>query len=119
MLADGSYFTCEEEVDATYGIIAQNTKQVSEQLNSWFRVVDKLHWDVILGLDWFQSVNPQADWLYYGVTLKGSFIAAGVPVHCIIKVELNSFKVMMHFLNANKGINSWFTFISKFDTLSS
>ena len=31
---------------------------VSEWLHSWFRVIKKLHQDMILGFDWLQSVNP-------------------------------------------------------------
>ena len=111
MLADGSEFTCEEEVAATYGIILQDAKQVSEWLNSRFRVVEKLHQDVILGFDWLQKVNPQVDWVNYGVTLKNGFVAAGVPVYRTVKVELCSFKALMHLLCANKGANNWFTFV--------
>ena len=111
MLADGSEFTCEEEVAATYGIIFQDTKKASEWQNSWFRVVEKLHQDMILGFDWLQKVNPQVNWVNYGVALKNGFVAAGVPVHHTVKVKLCSFKALMHLLHANKGANSWFTFV--------
>ena len=107
MLADGSEFTCEEEVAATYRIISQDAKQVSEQLNSRFRVIEKLHQDIILSFKWLQKVNPQVDWVNYGVTLNG-FVAAGIPVHRTIKVKLQSFKALMHLMHANKGANSWF-----------
>ena len=110
MLADGSEFTYKQEVAGTCRIILQDTKQVSEQPNSQLRIIEKLHQDVILGFDWFQSVDPYVDWLNYGVTLKNSFVAAGVPVYSTVKVELCSFKVVIHLLHANKGSNSWFTF---------
>ena len=48
---------------------------------------------MILGFDWFKSVNPQVDWVNYCVNLKNGFAAAGVPVHRPVKVELCSFKV--------------------------
>ena len=51
------------------------------------------------------------DWVNYGVTLKNGLLAAGFPIYCTIKVELCSFKVLMHLLLANKGANSWFTFV--------
>ena len=111
MLADGSEFTCEEEITATYGIILQDAKQVIERLNSQFRVVEKLHQDVILGFNWLQKVNPQVDWVNYSVTLKNGFVAAGVPVYRTVKVELCSFKALMHFLHTNKGANSCFIFV--------
>ena len=50
----------------------------------------------------------------YGVALKNGFVAPGVPVHHNIKVELCSFKALMHLLHANKDVDSWFTFFSKF-----
>ena len=43
--------------------------------------------------------------------LKIGFVAAGFPVHHNIKVEICSFKALMHLLHANKGADSWFTFI--------
>ena len=113
MLADGFKFTCEEQVAATDGIVSQDAKQVSEQLNSWFTVVAKLDQDVILGFDWLQSVNLQVDWVNYGVTLKYSFVAAGVLIHHTVKAELCSFKVLMYFLHANKVSNSQFTFVQQ------
>ena len=64
-----------------------------------------------LGFDWFQSVNLSVDWVNYSVILKNAFIAAGVLVHCTVKVKLCSFKVLMHLLCTNKGVNSWFTFV--------
>ena len=106
----GSEFTYEEELAATYGIILEDTKQISEQLNSWFRVVEELHQDVILGFDWLQSANPQVDWVNYSVTLRNGFVAV-VPVYGCIKVEQYSFKALMHFLYANKGVNSNLTFV--------
>ena len=66
---------------------------------------------MILGFDWLQSLNQLVDWVNYGVTLKNGFLAAGVPVHHTVKVELCSFKALMHFFYANKGENSWFTFL--------
>ena len=111
MLADGSEFACEEEVAANYGIILQDDKQVGEQLNSRFRVLEKLHQDVILGSDWLQKVKPQVDWVNYGVTLINGFVAADVSVYRTVKVDLCSFKALMHFLHANKGKNSCFTFV--------
>ena len=57
MLADGSVFTCEEKMDPAYGVIVYNVSKVSERLHSWFRVIEKLHQDVILGFDWLKSVN--------------------------------------------------------------
>ena len=44
------------------------------------------------------------------LTLKDGSVAGGVPVHCIVKVELCSFKALMHFISASKGENSWFNF---------
>ena len=110
MLADGSEFTCKEEIAGTCRIILQDAKQVSEQPNSQLRIIEKLHQDVILGFDWFQSVDSYVDWLNYSVTLKNSFFAAGVPIHHNVKVKLCSFKVFMQFLHTNKGADSWFTF---------
>ena len=66
---------------------------------------------MIVGFDWLQKVNLQVDWVNYGVTLKNGFAAAAVPVHCTVKVELCSFKALIHLLRANKGENSWFTFV--------
>ena len=114
MLADGSEFTYDEEVAATYRVISQDTKQVSEWLNSWFRVVWKLQQDVILDFDWFQNVNPQIDWVNYGVTFKNSFVAFSILIYCNLKVKLCSFKVLMHLLCDNKGAESQLTFFSKF-----
>ena len=79
--------------------------------NSRFRVVEKLYQDKILGFNWLQSLNPQADWVNFGVTLKNGFGAAGIPVYCTVKLNLCSFKVLMHLFHANKGSNSWFTFV--------
>ena len=95
MLADGSEFTCEEDLNAANRIVAQDASKVSEQLNSEFRVVEKLHQDVILGFNWFQSVKPQVDQTSYGVTLKNGFIAAGFSIHYNVKVELCSFKLLL------------------------
>ena len=111
MLADGLEFTCEAEVAAPYGIISQDAKQISKQLNSLFRVVEKLHQDVILGFDQLHSVNPQVNWVNYCVTFKNGFDAAGIPFHCTVQVELCSFKALMHLMRTNKGANSWFTFV--------
>ena len=58
MLADGLVITCEEEVNAAYGILSKETNKVSEWLETRFRVVEKLHQDLILGFIWLQSVNP-------------------------------------------------------------
>ena len=66
---------------------------------------------MILGFDWLQKVNPWVDWVNYGVNLKNGFVAAGVLVHCTVRVELCSFKALIHLLHANKGANSWFTFV--------
>ena len=57
-LVDGSVFTCEEEFNAAYGAIEHTANKFSEWLHCQFRVVEKLHQDVILGFDWLQSVNP-------------------------------------------------------------
>ena len=110
-LSNGSEFTCDEEVDAAYRIISQNAKQIGEQLNSWFKVVEKLHQDVILGFDWLQSVNQQVNWVNCSITLKNGFVAAGVLIHHNIKIELFSFKVLIYLLQANKGTDSQFTFV--------
>ena len=101
----------EEEVDATYGVISYDANKVSEWLHSQFRVVEKLHQDVIVGFDWFQSINPKVDRVNYRVTLKNGFVATGVPVYCNIKIELYSLKMLMHLLHINKLENSWLTFI--------
>ena len=66
---------------------------------------------MILGFNWLQSVNKQVDWVNYGVTLKNGLVAADAPVHHIVKVELCSFKVLMHSQHATKGVNSCFTFV--------
>ena len=113
MLADGSVFTCEEKVNAANGIILQDANKVSEKLNSQIRVVNKLEQDMILGCDWFQSVNSQADWFSYGVTFQNGFAAAGIPVHCTVKVKLYSFKALMHLIHTNKISNTWFTFFQQ------
>ena len=57
MLADGLVFSCGEEVDALYGIISCDANQASEMMHSWFKVVEKLQLDIILGFNWFQSIN--------------------------------------------------------------
>ena len=57
MLTDGLVFTCKEEVDAVCGVILYNANKVSETIQSWFKVIEKLHQDVILGFDWLQSSN--------------------------------------------------------------
>ena len=66
---------------------------------------------MIQGFDWLQSVNPLVDWVNYGVTLKTCFVVIGIPVYYNIKVELFSFKVLMHSLHANKLENSRITFV--------
>ena len=66
---------------------------------------------MILGFDWLQSVNPKVDWVNYSVTLKNSFVASSIPVHCTIKVELCSFRVLIDLLHTNKFENSWLTFV--------
>ena len=91
ILADGSLFTCEEEVNAAYGVILQNDNKVYMLLHSQFMVIENLHQDMILGFDCLQSVKPQANWVNYCVTLKNGFVAAGVPDHCTVKVKLYSF----------------------------
>ena len=98
-------FSYEKEIDAAYGIILYSANKVSEQLHSHFRVVKKLHQDVILGFDWLQNINPKVNWVNYGITLKYGFAAAGVLIYSIIKVELYSFKVFIYLLLANKLAN--------------
>ena len=58
ILDNGLVFTCEVEVDIAHVFTVHNINKVSEQLYYWFRVIEKLHQNVILGFDWFQSVNP-------------------------------------------------------------
>ena len=58
MLSDGSVFTCEEKLDAVYRVIVHNASKISEWMHSWVRVVEKLHQEVILGLNWLQSIKP-------------------------------------------------------------
>ena len=111
MLAKGLEFTFEEEVAAAYGIISQDTKNISEQLYSQFRAIEKLHPDMILGFDQLQSVNPQVDWVNYGITLKNGFIATGVPVYSNFRVELCSFKALIYLMHTNKDADSWFSFV--------
>ena len=103
-------FTWEEGTYTTYKVILCNAKEVSAQMNSQFRVVEKMHQDVTLSFDWLQSINYKVDWVNYGVTLENGFAAAGVPVHHNVKDELYSFKVPMHLLHANKLSSSWFIF---------
>ena len=52
MLADGLVLACKEEVDATHGAILYDANKVSEWLHSWFKVIERLHQDMILGFDW-------------------------------------------------------------------
>ena len=111
MLANGSVFTYEDKVNAAYRVISYDANKVSKQLNSWFRAIEKLHQGVILVFDWFQSINPKANWVNYGVTLKNGFVAAGVPIHRNIKVKFYSFKEIMYLLLGNKLANSWLTFV--------
>ena len=58
MLADVLVFTCKERVDAVYGFILYDANQISEMIHSSFKVVEKLHQDVILGFNWLETVNP-------------------------------------------------------------
>ena len=113
MLADFSVFIYKEEVNTAYGIKLQDAIKVCEWLHSQFRVVEKLHHDVILGFDWLQSVNPQVDWVHNGFTLKNGFVAAGIPVYCTVKVDQHSFQVLMHLLNANRLENSQLTLLNR------
>ena len=66
---------------------------------------------MILGFDWFQSANLWVDWVNYGVTLKNGIVAAVVLIHHNVKVELCSFKALMHFMHSKKGSHSWFTLV--------
>ena len=52
MLANRSVFICKVEVDATYGNILYNANKGGEWLQFRFRVIKKLHQDMILGFDW-------------------------------------------------------------------
>ena len=86
-------------------------KRLVRWQHSRLKIVEKLHHGIILGFDWFQSINLKVDWVNYGFTFKNGFIAAGVPVHCNVKVELYSFKALINILHANRLKNSWFTSI--------
>ena len=108
MLANSSAFICKEEVDIAYRVTSYNTNRVVEQLYSQFKVVEKLYQDMILGFDWFQSVNPQVDRFNCGVTLYSGFVAASGPIYHNTKVKLYSFKAFIHLLYANKLKNGCF-----------
>ena len=101
---------CAEEVNADYRFIQYNANKVSEWLHSLFRVVTKQHQDIILCFNWLQSANPKVDCVNYSVALNNRFIAADIPIHHNIKVELCSFQVVLHLLYTNKLVNSWFAF---------
>ena len=45
----------------SYRVILYDANKVSGWLHSRFRVVKKLHQDVVLGFDGLQSVNPKID----------------------------------------------------------
>ena len=80
----------------------------------YFRVVDLLHPNILLGFNWFQSVNANIYWVNCGFTLQNDFIAASVLIHCNNKVELYSFNALIYLLRANELTNNWFTFFSMY-----
>ena len=53
MLADSLVFIYKEAVDNAFGVISYNVKKVNERMQSWFRVIEKLHQDIIVGFNWF------------------------------------------------------------------
>ena len=81
--------------------------KISNRIHSWCRVVEQLHQVIILGFDWFQHVNPEADKV---TELLLSRIALFMPIHHSINIELYNFKVLLHLLHANRLANYWFIF---------
>ena len=47
----GSIFSCKEELDAVYRVKAYSANKAGEWLHYWFKVVERLHKDMILGFD--------------------------------------------------------------------
>lgn len=60
-LADGSELACSEAVPAVVEFIGQNGRNI--RLVVSFRVVERLHNDCILGVDWLKANNPVIDWV--------------------------------------------------------
>lgn len=60
-LADGSELACSEAVLAVVEFIGQDGRSI--RLVVSFRVVERLHNDCILGVDWLKANNPMIDWV--------------------------------------------------------
>ena len=60
-LADGSELACSETVSAVVEFIGQDGRSI--RLVVSFRVVERLHNDCILGVDWLKANNPVIDWV--------------------------------------------------------
>ena len=60
-LADGSELACSEAVPAVVEFIGQDGRSI--RLVVSFRVVERLHNDCILGVDWLKANNPVIDWV--------------------------------------------------------
>ena len=60
-LADGSELACSEAVAAVVEFIGQAGRSI--RLVVSFRVVERLHNDCILGVDWLKANNPVIDWV--------------------------------------------------------
>ena len=60
-LADGSELACSEAVSAVVEFIGQDGRSI--RLVVSFRVVERLHNDCILGVDWLKANNPVIDWV--------------------------------------------------------
>ena len=60
-LADGSELAFSEAVSAVVEFIGQDGRSI--RLVVSFRVVEHLHNDCILGVDWLKANNPVIDWV--------------------------------------------------------
>ena len=60
-LADGSELAYSEAVSAVVEFISQDGRSI--RLVVSFRVVERLHNDCILGVDWLKANNPVIDWV--------------------------------------------------------
>ena len=83
-------------------------------LGGWstiFWVVDQLHKELILEIDWLQHPNPVIDWVKYEVNLPSGFVVAAISVTSSPWVELCTLKGLLHTLRANKHAGSWFALV--------
>ena len=69
-----------------------NANQISKWMNSWFRVVEKLHQDVILGFDFFRVLTHRLIGSVMVLNYKMFFFADGIPVYHNLKAEFCNFK---------------------------